>query len=116
LCYYLTIKNIIAGYVIGVKHDQTLQRRNSMNQLNLQPYLIYEAMRYQKDIIRKVRQDNLVAELRKTANSQIHRESRILAFIGKELATLGSNLEARYGNPAERQAALVHQSNPGGCV
>ena len=87
-----------------------------MNQFILQPYLIYEAMRYQKDIMRKVQQDNLVAELRKATKAQIHRESRILAFIGKELATLGSKLEARYGNPAKSQAVLVHQSNPSGCV
>ena len=87
-----------------------------MNQFTLQPYLIYEAMRYQKDIIRKAQQDNLVAELRKAANPKIHRESRILAFIGKELTTLGTNLEARYGNQAESHPAFVHQGNVGGCA
>ena len=87
-----------------------------MNQFILQPYLINRAMQYQKDIIHRVQQDNLVAELRKATNPKIHRESRILAFIGKELASLGSSLEVRYGTPPESHTPFVHQSNPGGCV
>jgi hypothetical protein len=87
-----------------------------MNQFILQPYLVYEAMRYQEDIIKKVHQYQLIAELRKISNGKTRRESKTLAFIGKELAVLGTRLEARYGKPAENNPALIQQSNPGGCA
>jgi hypothetical protein len=115
LCYDLTIKIIIAGYAASVKNNQPLQRRNTMGQTGFQPYLIVEVKRYQQEIISKVHQYEMLAEVRKISNPKNHRESKIMALLGKELTTLGMRLEAKYGNPHEDRQALVKLSNPGGC-
>jgi len=86
-----------------------------MSQTGFQPYLVVEVKRYQQDIINQVHKYELLAEARKTSNRNIHRGSKMLALLGKELATLGTSLEAKYGNHAEDLPALVQLSRPSGC-
>jgi hypothetical protein len=86
-----------------------------MSQTGFQPYLVNEVKRYQQDIINTVHQYEMAAEMKKISNHKIHRESKILALLGKELTTLGTSLEAKYGNHAEDIPALVQLSSPGGC-
>jgi hypothetical protein len=86
-----------------------------MGQTGFQPYLVVEVKRHQQDIISMVHQYEMVAEMRKISNQKIHRESKILALLGKELTTLGTRLEAKYGNHSEDLPALVQLSSQGGC-
>jgi hypothetical protein len=86
-----------------------------MSQTGFQPYFIIEVKRYQQDIIKQVHQYELLAEMRKISNQKKHRESKLLEVLGKELTTLGTRLEAKYGSQHGEHPALVQLSSPGGC-
>jgi ribosomal 50S subunit-associated protein YjgA (DUF615 family) len=86
-----------------------------MNQTGFQPYLVNEVKRYQQDIISTVHQYEMMEELKKISKQNIHRESKFLALLGKELTNLGTSLETKYGRHHDDLPALVQLSNSGGC-
>jgi hypothetical protein len=86
-----------------------------MNQTGFQPYLVNEVKRYQQDIVSTVHQYEMVAEMKRMSHQNIHRESKILTLLGKELTSLGTRLETKYGRHHDDLPALVQLSSPGGC-
>lgn len=77
---------------------------------------VLEAEQQHKDIIREIEQLRLAKEGMGETRSRVRSGSRFLALIGKEMASLGASLEARYGSNPEGQVNLNTQSNPGGCT
>jgi hypothetical protein len=86
-----------------------------MNQTGFNPYLFTEVKRRQEELIKMVAQYRSVEESHRTQTSKIHKESKLLAFIGKELADLGASLESRYSDQAEARPALNQQHDSSGC-
>jgi hypothetical protein len=120
LCYYITIKTIIVGYSLGVKCDlEEIRIRESkercvMIRIGFDPIL--EAEQQHKDMIKEIDQLRLVKEGLIESQTRMHSGSWILALIGKEMASLGASLEARYGGYPDRQDNLNAPSNPGDCT
>lgn len=86
-----------------------------MNQTGFQTYLFDEAKRRQEEIIKSMEKYRLLQEAKHTRDLKPHRESKILALLGKELTSLGNNLETRYGNRADGQASVTRLGNTNGC-
>ncbi len=77
---------------------------------------VLEAEQQHKDIIREIELLRLAKEGMGESQSRVRSGSRILALIGKEMASLGASLEARYGSNPDGKIKLNTHSNPGGCT
>jgi hypothetical protein len=86
-----------------------------MTQLGFLPYLNEVVKRHQEEIIAQIYRNRFLEEALRVNAPKTHKQSKIMAFLGKELATLGLNLESRYSNQPERSKILSQQNNPGGC-
>ncbi len=84
-----------------------------MNPFNLIPMMVEErhaAMRKEAD------QHRRLSEAFPTRNNRSPLFARFLAWVGKELASLGSSLEERYGGQAEVGMVMSPQGNAGDCT
>lgn len=77
---------------------------------------ILEAEQQHKDIIREIELLRLAKEGMGETQLRVRSGSRILAMIGKEMASFGASLEARYGSNPDGQVNLNTQSDSGGCT
>ena len=87
-----------------------------MNQLNVNPWMVMEIKQQHEELIKKIALERLLKEAARNKNSKIHRKSKILALIGKELAGFGVNLEERYSIQSDIGTSIETPSNAGGCL
>lgn len=82
------------------------------------PYGIDPLMEYKRrhqESLKEAAQYRLVQEALKAGRSEDHRAAKILALVGKKLASVGTSLEERYGGQAQIEVRLSRRGNPGGC-
>ncbi len=75
-----------------------------------------EAEQRNQELIRAVKQYQLANQGTAQHQSRVRSGLRVLALIGNRMATLGTSLEARYGEQPFVQIDLSTQSNPEGCT
>lgn len=72
---------------------------------------ILEAERQHKELIKQAEYERMLREAREVSPSRMVVGSRILALIGREMASLGLRLAERYGDGAETSLDLISQSD-----
>jgi hypothetical protein len=75
-----------------------------------------DAGQQHKELIKQVEQYRFVEEAMLNSQPKVRNTSRILALLGKGIASLGSSLEDRFNDNQDTQVNVSTQSNPGGCT
>ena len=86
-----------------------------MNQFGSSYFMYLENKRRHEELIEKAAQYRLVDDAVRAESPKMRRTSKILASVGKGLASLGASLEERYSGSPESNLALNQQSNMTGC-
>ncbi len=76
---------------------------------------LLEAEQQHRELIKQVEQYRLVNEVMSGFPPKVRSRARLLALIGKGMASLGASLESRFGNDIDGQVNLQAQSNSGDC-
>jgi len=87
-----------------------------MNQLGFNPFMTIENERRHAELIKEAAQYRLLREAQVAESPKMRSTSKILALVGKELASLGAILEERYSGQIETSPSMSQQSNPSGCT
>ena len=101
--------------MIGVKDNlkdwefKERKERCDMFRIGFDPLL--EAEQQHKELIKQAEQYRLAQEANSASQNKSRSGTKILAMIGKGLASLGSSLESRYGDHIAGQVNLDTQSN-----
>lgn len=68
-------------------------------------YIWYHNQRYQ-DLLAEVQHYHLVKESLKARQPEFHKSSKILAYLGKKLTSIGKSLKERYGVQPQAELPL----------
>lgn len=79
-------------------------------------YITMIAAQRQAELIREAEQHRLVYEAFKSETPKNNRFAKMLAYIGKQLMSVGHSMELRFNSPSGSRTALNPQTNPGGCT
>jgi hypothetical protein len=77
---------------------------------------VLESEQQHRELIKQVQMYRLAQEALAGYHPKPSSGARLLALIGKGMASLGSNMESRFGDNPHGQKNINTQSNPGGCT
>jgi hypothetical protein len=75
-----------------------------------------EAELRNKEIIKQAEHYRLINDAMKSSLPKASSAAKLIALIGREMASLGASLEAHYGGSPIEQINLDTQNNPDGCM
>jgi len=74
-----------------------------------------EAQQRQRELLKEVEQYRLIGQASEGRYLKTRISLKFLAVIGKEMASLGGNLEERYGGRTKSEFGINQSGNPEGC-
>jgi hypothetical protein len=77
---------------------------------------LFEAELQHRELIKQAEHYRLAQEAMAGYQNKPRSGAKLLALIGRGMASLGSNLVSRYGDDSDGQINLNSQSNPDGCT
>jgi hypothetical protein len=86
-----------------------------MIQFGIDPWVVTEVNRQHEVLAKQADLERLAKEAFRNESSKTRRIYKILSVIGRDLASFGTNLEARFSIQSNRRSELGQQSNPDGC-
>ena len=69
-----------------------------------------------KELLKEAEKYRMLKAAFKDTPAKTNIGTKLLAFVGVQLASLGHSLESRYGSQTEPRTSLNPQTNPGGCT
>jgi hypothetical protein len=69
-----------------------------------------------QELLKEAEKYRMLKAAFKDQPAKLNNVTRLLAFVGGKLASIGYSMETRYGAQAESQTYLAPQTNPGGCT
>ena len=76
---------------------------------------ILEAERQHKELLKQAEHERMLRQVRETSPSRMRASSRILALIGREMASVGLRLTERYGEGSEAYLDIISQTDLKSC-
>jgi hypothetical protein len=86
-----------------------------MTQMNFNPLLVMEIKRRQEEMVKEFELMRMARESRAAEMPKPQKASKFLANIGKELVSIGSGLEHRFGIQEIPDRGVSQQRSPEGC-
>ncbi len=74
-----------------------------------------EAQQRQRELLKEIEQYRLVREASQGSDTKAHLHLKLLAVIGKEMASFGANLEERFGGRTQSEVVINQMGNTEGC-